>query len=188
MISTNKIQNGINTKQLRATIKDIQQRPELGEFKFRVKNNWISGGHSVSSIKSYFGIGKELRTREETFTAESDQPSVLLGEDHAPSPVEMLLHALVSSLTATLITHATKQGLTIQSMASSIDGCLDLQGFLGLDTEVRKGYKCLNIAFKVKSNATAEQLQQLTLFSPVLDAIINPTPVNITFKSEQLNQ
>ena len=114
MITTENIKNGVNVDQLVGTIEAVQENPSLAKFEFRAKNNWITGGHFVSSVKSFYGVGKEDDTRQETFTMECDHPNVLLGEDLAPTPAEVVLHALGSCLTAAMTYHAAAQGIEIE--------------------------------------------------------------------------
>ncbi len=182
MITTENKRNGVNVDQLMATVEAVQGNPELGKFEFRAKNNWIDGGHCVTSVKGFYGVCEEDTTRKETFTMEADHPNVLLGEDLAPTPAEIVLHALGSCLTGAMTYHAAAQGIDIEAMESSLDGGVDLRGFLGLEPEVRKGFDGIKVKFKVKSDASEEQLRALAQFSPVFDMITNPTPVAIEFE------
>ena len=184
MITTANVKNGVNVDQLVETIGAVQQNPELAKFQFRAKNNWITGGHCVTSAKGFYGVGAEDESRQETFTMECDHPNVLLGEDKAATPVEVILHALGSCLTAAMTYHAAANDIEIEGMESSLEGGLDLQGFLGLDPEVRKGFDGIKVKFKVKSDASEEQLRALSQFSPVFDIITNPTPVSIEIVKE----
>lgn len=179
MIPTANVKNGVNVDQLVDTIGAVQQDPELAKFEFRAKNNWIDGGHCVSSIKSFYGVGAEDSSREEPFTMECSHPQVLLGNDEAATPPEVVLHSLASCLTGAMVYHAAANGITIEGAESSISGGMDLQGFLGLKPEIRKGFNGIKFTLKVKSDATAEQLDYLARFSPVFDMIRNPTPVSI---------
>lgn len=179
MITTENFKNGVNVDQLVGTIEAVQENPELAKFEFRAKNNWIDGGHCVTSVKSFYGVGAEDTTRRETFTMEADHPTVLLGNDLAANPAEIILHALGSCLTAAMTYHAAGQGIDIEGIESTLEGGVDLQGFLGLDPEVRKGYEGIKVKFKVKSDASEEQLRALAQFSPVFDMLTNPTPVSI---------
>ncbi|AXT20329.1 OsmC family peroxiredoxin [Flavobacteriaceae bacterium AU392] len=184
MITTANIKNGVNVDQLVDTINHIQEQPELAKFKFRSKNDWINGGHCVSSIKSFYGAGQEDETREDTFTMECSHPKVLLGEDEAATPPEVVLHALGSCLTGAMVYHAAANGVDIKSASSTLEGGADLHGFLGLDTEIRKGFDGVKMVLKVKSDATAEQLENFAKFSPVFDMLTNPTPVSIEIVKE----
>lgn len=179
MITTANIKNGVNVDQLVETIGAVQTNPDLANFEFRAKNNWINGGHTVSSIKGFYGVGAEDQSRQETFTMECDHPNVLLGNDLAPTPPEVVLHALGSCLTGAMVYHAAANGIEIESAESTLSGGVDLHGFLGLNPEVRTGFDGITFRLKVKTDASAEQLEQLAKFSPVFDMITNPTPVKI---------
>ncbi len=182
MTTTENIKNGVNVDQLMGTIEAVQGNPELAKFEFRAKTNWIDGGHCVTSAKSFYGVCEEDTTRKETFTMEADHPEVLLGKDLAATPAEIVLHALGSCLTGAMTYHAAAHGIEIEGMESSLDGDADLRGFLGLDPEIRKGFNGIRVKFKVKSDASEEQLRALSQFSPVFDIITNPTPVSIEFE------
>jgi len=184
MITTANIKNGVNVDQLTDTISAVQQNPDLAKFQFRAKNDWINGGHCVSSIKGFYGVGAEDESRQETFTMECSHPEVLLGQNEAATPPEVVLHALGSCLTGAMAYHAAAHGIEIESASASLEGGLDLHGFLGLDAEVRKGFNGIKYKLKVKSDATAEQLENLAKFSPVFDMITNPTPVSIEIVKE----
>lgn len=179
MITTENIKNGVNVDQLVETVGAVQTNPELAKFKFRAKNNWIDGGHCVSSIKSFYGVGAEDQSRKETFTMECSHPEVLLGHNEAATPPEVVLHALGSCLTGAMVYHAAANGIEIEAAEASLEGDLDLQGFLGLDPQMRKGFNGITFKLKVKSDATPKQLEELAKFSPVYDMITNPTPVSI---------
>lgn len=184
MITTENIKNGVNVDQLVATIGAVQTNPELAKFQFRAKNNWIDGGHCESSIKDFYGVGAEDESRQETFTMQCSHPQVLLGQNEAATPPEVVLHALGSCLTGAMVYHAAANGIDIESASSSLEGGCDLHGFLGLDPEVRMGFDGIKFTLKVKSDASAEQLEQLAKFSPVFDMITNPTPVTIEIVKE----
>ena len=182
MITTENVKNGVNVGQLVETIEAVQGNAELAKFEFRTKTNWLTGGHCVSSAKSFYGVCQEDTTRQETFTMEADHPNVLLGEDKAATPAEIVLHALGSCLTGAMVYHAAANGIEIEGAEAYLKGGADLHGFLGLDPEVRKGFDGITVTFKVKSDASEEQLRSLAQFSPVFDMLSNPTPVNIEFE------
>jgi uncharacterized OsmC-like protein len=179
MIPVSKIKNGVNVDDLQNTMQVVKNDPQLARFEFRVKNNWIDGGHCISCIKSFYGVGTEDTRREEGFIMESDHPNVLHGNDKAATPPEIVLHALGSCLTAAMTYHAAANGIDIDGAESSIEGGVDLQGFLGLDPDVRKGFDYINVKLKVKSEAGIKQLEDLVKYSPVYDIITNPTPITI---------
>ena len=179
--------NGVNIEQLGANINAIQGEPGLAKFQFRATNTWINGGHNRTTIKEFYGVGKEDTTRTEPFVLDADEPPVLLGEDQGANPVEFVLHALASCLTTSMVYHAAARGIKIDSVESRLEGDLDLRGFLGLSKEVRPGYQNLRVHLSVKSDAPAETLRELTKHSPVFDIVSNPVPVVISVNKEETN-
>jgi uncharacterized OsmC-like protein len=172
--------NGVDVDRLEATIQTVQKSPSLATCQFRAANHWIDGGHNRSTIHSFYGAGQEDTLRTKPFVLEADEPPVLLGKDLGANPVEYVLHALAACLTTSLVYHAAARGIRIESVESRLEGDLDLQGFLGLSDTIRRGYKEIRVNFTIQSDASAEQLQELTTFSPVHDIVSNPVPVSIS--------
>ena len=179
----NGVINGVNVDRLGETVAAIQKTPALAKSQFRATNRWINGGHNRSSIQGFYAAGQEDTTRSKPFLLDADEPPVLLGEDHGANPVEFVLHALAACLTTGLVYHAAARGIKVESVESALEGDLDLQGFLGLSDEVRRGFKEIRVQFTVKSDASAEQLKELTKFSPVHDIVTNRVPVSISIQT-----
>jgi uncharacterized OsmC-like protein len=153
--------NGVNVDQLMQTVVAIKGRPSLARFNFRAQNRWIDGGHNRSTVKDFYGAGREDDSRGSAFVLDSDEPAVLLGDDRGANPVEFVLHALAGCLTTSLVYHAAAQGIKIDEVESSLEGDLDLHGFLGLRDDVRNGYENLRVTFRVKADAPEEKIREL---------------------------
>jgi len=104
---------------------------------------------------------------------------VRLGKDHGPNPVEYVLHALAACLTTFMVYHAAARGIRIEALESTLEGDIDILGFLGLSHTVRKGYQAIRVTMRVKSDAPTEKLAAFCRFSPVYDTISNPVPVTL---------
>jgi len=176
--------NGVDLDRLGQTIEAIQQNPILATFQFRATNRWIDGAHNRSTIQGFYGAGQEDAIRTKPFVLDADKSLVLLGKDQAANPAEFVLHALAADLTTTLVYHAAARGIRIESVESKLEGDIDLQGFLGLSDGIRRGYKEIRVHFTIKSDASAEQLKELTRFSPVHDILSNPVPVSISIATQ----
>jgi uncharacterized OsmC-like protein len=176
--------NGVNVDRMSGTVQAVQQNPRLATFQFRAANRWITGGHNRSAIQSFYGAGQEDTVRTKPFVLDADEPPVLLGDDHGANPVEYVLHALAACLTTSLVYHAAARGIRIESVESQLEGDLDLRGFLGLSETVRRGYQQIRVRFTIKTDASAEQLQELTQLSPVHDIVSNPVPVEISIATQ----
>jgi uncharacterized OsmC-like protein len=175
--------NGVNVERLFQTIEAVKATPSLGSFKFRLRNRWEDCGENRSTIKDFYGCGAELQHKRE-FTLVADEPDILLGADQGANATEYLLHALAACVTGTMVYHAAARGITIDEVESSLEGDLDLRGFLGIDPQVRNGYQQIRMKFRIKSDATDEQLQELAAFgprfSPVFDSITKGVPVEVS--------
>jgi uncharacterized OsmC-like protein len=176
------IRNGVDTATLFATLDAVKQTPQAASFQFRAHNQWHSGTHNRTTIADFFGVGEE-RTHERTFVFDADHPAVLVGQDHGPTPVEFVLHALAACLTAGLANIAAARKVTLTEVRSTVTGDIDLNGILGLDPEVRNGYQQLTVRFTVKGDAPADKLRELVeqsqARSAVYDIITNQVPVTI---------
>jgi len=174
--------NGVNTPTLLATINAVGSQPELAKFQFRASSRWISGTHSQSVMHGFSGAGGEHQ-HIAAYKADGDHPGVLCGADAGPTPVEWLLHALASCLTAGIANIASARGIKLNKVESTVEGDIDLQGILGLSDEVRNGYQGIKISFEIDGDAPAEQLNQLVAQSrarsAVFDVLTNGVPVSI---------
>ncbi len=176
--------NGVNVQQLGETVGAIKDDPTLAAFRFRATNTWLGGGHSRTTIHRFWGAGQEDVSRAKPFIVDGDEPSVLLGTDHAPNAVETVLHALASCLAVGFAYNAAAQGIEIRSLEFDLEGELDLHGFLGLADDVRAGYSNIRVTYRLDCDApqhkVEELLTQVQKTSPVLDILRNPVSVSIT--------
>ena len=188
MQTTNTVLNGVDLERLTQNIEAITAQPALAKFQFRLSNQWIDGGYNQSSIKDFFGVGKEDDTREVPFILANDEPYVLLGQDNAPNPAEFVLHALAGCITTSMVYHAAARGYEIKKVETTLKGNIDLRGFLGIDPSVRKGYEEINVTLDVEGNFSEQEKKEilaLTSFSPVLDTLSNPVAVKISLNVKQ---
>jgi uncharacterized OsmC-like protein len=177
--STDLTRNGVDTAALFATLDAVKGMPAAAQFQFRAHNEWQSGTHSRSTISDFFGVGEE-RAHEREFTFDADHPAVLVGRDNGPTPIEFLLHALASCLTAGMANIAAARGVTLTEVRSTVTGDIDLNGIFGLQP-VRNGYQQLSVRFVVSGDAPEDVLrsivEQSRKRSAVYDVLTNPTTV-----------
>ena len=173
--------NGVPTGQLMEVIGNIQQEPKMAQFQFRLQNRWQGGSINRSDMDGWFAEGQEQR-HQRLFTLDADEPALIAGQDTAPTPVEYVLHALVSCLTTTMVYHASVQGIEIESVESRVEGDIDVRGFFGLSDEVRKGFNAVRVVMRVKSEADAETLRELAMYSAVYDIVANSLPVEVVME------
>jgi uncharacterized OsmC-like protein len=133
------------------TVSLIQAQPALARFEFRFTNRWLSGPRTRSTVRSFFGAG-QTQQHVTPIDLSTDEPPVLLGSDLNANPGEYLMHALAACVTSAIVYHAAARGIAIQKIESTIEGDVDLRGFLGLDASVRTGFEQIRMKLKIKAN------------------------------------
>lgn len=176
---TTTVINGVDVDYVTGVIEQVKGNADIAKFQFRADNSWVGGGYNRSTVKEFYGACQEDDTRSQPFIMEADEPPVLGSGDKAPNPVEFVLHGLAACLTTTMAYHAAVRGIGIDAIGSKLEGDLDLRGFLGLSDDVRKGYETVRVTMTVKSDAPAEQLRELAMYSPVFDIVSNSLPVEL---------
>jgi len=180
--------NGVDTPTLFATLDAVKGQPEIAKFQFRASNRWISGTHSRGTIHGFYGVG-ENREHKQSFSYDADHLEVLVGTDKGPTPVEFLLHALAACLTAGIANIAAARGIDLEEVESTVEGDIDLLGILGLSKDVRNGYEGIKVNFRIKGNASPEELEAVIMRSrdrsAVYDVLTNGTPVEINVEAER---
>ena len=175
--------NGLDAQAAADTIAAMKADKTLARFQFRAKNVWISGGENRSTIRDFYGAGREDVSRTEAFVFTNGEPPVLLGNNEGGNPVEFLLHALAGCVTTTFVLHAMARGITIRELSTQLEGDMDLQGLLGLDESVSPGYEEIRIKLNVKADCSDEELDDLLAYterhSPVCNTVCRPVPVKI---------
>jgi uncharacterized OsmC-like protein len=181
--STRMIVNGLDMQAAAGTMAAIAAEPGLARFQFRARNRWIDGGENRSTIRDFYGAGQEDRSRETAFEFTNGEPPVLLGHNEGANPVEFLLHALAGCVTTTLVLHAAARGIRIESLATELEGELDLRGLLAMDESVSPGYERIRIRMEVKADCGEAELDGLLetarRHSPVCNSVCRPVPVTI---------
>lgn len=174
--------NGVDTPALFATLDVVRGRRDLARFQFRAQNRWVSGTHSQSTNQGFYGAGAE-HEHQTKHVFDADHPAVLVGRDNGPTPIEYLLYALASCITAGMANIAAARGVTLTRVESTVVGDIDLQGILGMSEAVRNGYERIAIHFTVAGDAPAETLkaivEQSRARSAVFDVLTNGVPVHV---------
>ena len=183
--------NGVDVPTLFATLDAVKEQPDIAQFQFRARNEWISGTHNRSTIQGFYGAGQEDTSRTQPFTFDADHPAVLVGRNNAPTAVEFLLHAIAACLTSGLANIAAVRGVQLHRVSSTVEGDIDLLGILGISGEVRNGYRQIRVSFEIEGDASPEQLaalvEQSRRRSAVYDVLANGTDVVIDVTTPSAN-
>ncbi|MDH5603401.1 MAG: OsmC family protein [Cyclobacteriaceae bacterium] len=182
METMTKTVNGFDVEAMTGTVAAIQATPAIASFEFRATNKWISGAHNRSYVQGFYGAGAEDTSRTEPFVFDNDEPPILLGRNLGANPGEVILQGLLSCMTTAMVLLATARGIEVEAVSSRIEGDVDVQGFLGLDPNVEKGFKQIRVTFDIEG-ATEEKKQELinlAMESPIFNSLVNPVDVRVS--------
>jgi len=173
--------NGVNVQALLDARDALKGSPEATQFTWRASCKWVNGTHSQATVKGFFGLGEEQSHKTET-SFEADHPEIFASEDNGITPIEYVLVGLASCLTAGIASVAQNRGVQLRSVESRVEGKMDIQGILGMDSDVRNGYSDIKVTFDIDADASKQDIEAIVAQSQkrsaVYDAITNP--VNIT--------
>ncbi len=176
------VNNGVNVGALLEAREALTAAPEAAKFNWRATCKWINGTHSQSSVKGFFGLGEEQSHKTE-FTFEADHPEIFASEDHGATPVELVLAGLASCLTAGVAAVAQMREIQLRSVSATLEGGMDLQGILGIDSDVRNGFDGIKVHFDIDADASEDDIKALVAQSQkrsaVFDIVTNPTNVTV---------
>ena len=186
MATTTTLRNGIDVDQLLQTIEATQADVDVGTFTFRASSTWQDGTHSIGRIQGFDHAGQQDATRTQPFELHGDEPPVLLGSNHGPNALELVLQALGFCYAVGYVANAAAQGIEITRMDYEVEGDFDARSFLGQQGP-RAGFTEIRVTGRVSSpNGTAEQLTRLCSYvqstSPVRDVLANPVPVHTSLE------
>jgi uncharacterized OsmC-like protein len=177
--------NGVNVEALLAAREALTEAPEAAQFKWRATCNWEEGTHSSSTVEGFFGLGEEHKHVKQ-FTFDSDHPEVFASEDKGATPVEFVLVGLAGCLTAGIAAVAQNRDIQLKSVKATLEAPMDIQGILGIDSDVRNGFDGVSVSYEIDADASQEDIEALVAQSQkrsaVFDIITNPTNVTVEVK------
>ena len=179
------VNNGVKVDALVGAREALTNAPAAAQFKWRAACEWKNGTHSHSTVESFYGLGEEQR-RKKRFAFDADHPEVFASEDLGATPVEYVLVGLASCLTAGIAAIAQYRSIQLKSVTATIEGDMDIQGILGIDDEVRNGFKGIKVTYDIDADASREDIEALVAQSQkrsaVYDIVTNPTNVTVAVK------
>lgn len=174
--------NGVNIEALLGAREALSQAPEAAKFQWRATCEWVKGTHSRSTVEGFFGLGEEQHHKKQ-FTFDADHPEVFASEDNGATPVEIVLAGLASCLTAGVASVAQMRNIQLRSVKASLEAGMDIQGILGIDSDVRNGFDGIKVLYDIDADASPAEIAavvaQSQKRSAVFDIITNPTNVSV---------
>ncbi len=180
--SESSVNNGVNVAALLDAREALTATPEGAKFQWRATCEWKNGTHSHSTVEGFFGLGEE-QNHKTTFKFDADHPEIFASEDKGATPVEYILVGLASCLTAGIAAVAQHREIQLRSVTATLEAGMDIQGILGIDSDVRNGFDGIKVSYKIDADATADEIKALVAQSQrrsaVYDIVTNPTNVTV---------
>ena len=176
------VNNGVDVEALLGAREALTAAPEAAKFQWRATCHWVNGTHSQSEVEHFSGLGAEQSHRRR-FTFDADHPEIFAAADNGATPVEYVLVGLASCLTAGVASVAQHRNIQLNSVRATLEGNMDIQGILGIDSDVRNGYQGIRVIFDIDADASREDIEALVAQSQkrsaVYDIVTNPTFVQV---------
>jgi uncharacterized OsmC-like protein len=189
-MSDKQVQNGVNVEALLGARDALSKAPEAAKFNWKASCKWMNGTHSQTSIQGFYGLGSQQSHKTE-FTFDTDHPEIFASEDKGATPVEMVLAGLAGCLTAGVASIAQLRKIQLRSVKATLEGAMDIQGILGIDSDVRNGFNDIKVNFEIDADASKDDIEALVAQSQkrsaVFDVITNPTNVSVSVAKKSVN-
>lgn len=173
--------NGIDLAGLNAAKAAITAKPEEGDAQYGVFLQWLDGTRIVARSLD-MRIGETRVTRDFTWTI--DEPPQLLGQATGPTPQEYLMSGVAACIIVGFVVNASIAGVAINQLSVTMEGSLDLAGFLNLRPDAKIPMRGLTYAITVQSSASEREIQEIAdkafRFSPNAMTVATGIPVEGT--------
>lgn len=171
-------------KAINDTVDAVRRQPALGKVTFNMKSHSLGAIALETETGPLTQADQKDESRAGKFSLVSDEPVALLGTDLGVSPAEYTLKALAGCYAVTLASMAASQDIELNKLELELNFDIDLNGFLGLDKNVRNGAQAIRVDVALGSpSASREQLaslvQALPSHSPIHDTLANPVDVQV---------
>ena len=137
------------------------------------------------NVEALLGAREALTETPEgaKFIFDADHPEVFASEDRGATPVELVLAGLASCLTAGVAAVAQNREIQLNSVSATLEAGMDIQGILGIDSDVRNGFDGIKVTYNIDADASQEDIEAIVAQSQkrsaVYDIVTNPTNVTV---------
>ena len=167
-MTTTSVNNGVNVEAL------LEARKALAMARRKPPSSSgvpLASGRTERIVRPAFGAFtvsvRSNSTRPNSLDA--DHPEIFASEDHGVTPIEFVLVGLASCLTAGVAAVAQNRGIQLRSVEANLEGAMDIQGILGMDSDIRNGYDDIKVTFTIDADASPQEIEALV--APVAETI-----------------
>ncbi|MEH6575721.1 MAG: OsmC family protein [Amphritea sp.] len=184
---TEKRINGVSLVSLFGTIEAIQQADVMAKYQFRVRNQWLDGGLTRTTVKDYLRAGAKHGERPRPFVIDSGIALLPSASNQAMDPLEYLLVAIGASVTNAIVWHAAANGIHLDGINTWVEGDIDIQGCLAINQHCRPGYEAIRVTVQLDAEMPDSKLDELldlaVRYSPIFDTISCGTLLSVIRQS-----
>src|ERR1700734_1256577 len=123
------VDNGVNVEALLGVRGALADTPQIAQFQWRSTVSWVNGTHSRSDVETFYGFGEEQQ-HHTRFSYDVDHPLQFAAQDNGVTPVEYVLVALGSCLTAGVAAVAQQRSIQLRSVRATLAAENPVQGHL----------------------------------------------------------
>ncbi|MTI30158.1 OsmC family protein [Xanthovirga aplysinae] len=167
--------NGINLKGLQQYVDLIKNAPNEAKSSYGITATWDGGVKTIVNTHNQKVGSKEIK---KDFHFQIGEPKELLGDNSLPTPQDYLLGGLAGCMMVGFVVEASKRDIQLKSVKLTIEGDLDLRGFLKISADVPIGFDKVFFHFDVEGNGSKEQYDEIVAsvqqFSPNYKTIADP--------------
>ncbi|MBI4829633.1 MAG: OsmC family protein [Nitrospinae bacterium] len=143
------------------------QKPETARYVPKVVTQWKGGLRNENAIRNH--------------TVVSDYPVPSGGADAAANPMELLLAALGSCVSAVYVEYAALLDVTLDGVTVELEGEIDLRGLFNV-AAVESGFQSITYTVRLETGAPREKVDELIRLAdehcPVSDSLKRQVAVN----------
>ncbi len=182
MAATN-LRNGVDVDRLGELVRRLKEDPGAGIVKCEARSRW-EGGLRTHTEVSYWWRDGARDDRARAHTIEADSPEALLGGDAGPTPIELVLAALGSSLAVGVAAQAAQRGVKLEALELNVQGDFDIRMLFGATERVHPGLQVVRVKMTAKADASDQVLAEIKeaaeRSSPVCNTLTRPVKVIAT--------
>jgi uncharacterized OsmC-like protein len=163
-MTTATLVNGLSVQGIQDMVAMVKAQPSVAQATFAATTEWNGGFHNTAQVQAFvLGGARNEASRPRPFAIEGDHPAELLGTNHGPTSVELLLAALGHCLASGWATYGAVLGVSVDTLRVEVEGDVDLQGMLALPEPgaVPPGFRSIRATYYVRSGASRDQLEQV---------------------------
>ena len=180
------VDNGVNVEALLGAREALTAAPEAAQFKWRATCKWVNGTHSQLQRRGLLRPRRGAEAQDRVHLRRRPSRDLRLRGQRRHAGRVRAGRPRRSCLTAGVAAVAQHREIQLRSVSATLEGDMDIQGILGIDSDVRNGFDGIKVTYDIDADATPDEIKALVAQSQkrsaVYDIVTNPTNVTVEVK------